>query len=185
MQKEKRYYPDEEERSGRDIIIDIDSEIDDEAQRRAQRIRREVVRIDNPSPVEEEYFDEDEEILEAEEESENEATNEATSIKKRSKSLWQHITTGSFFTDGAKNHYRYLIAIALMYFLSIFLSFISLNADREYRKREKYATVLTERSVLKEEERFSLSSKNAIKQRLKEYGIELIDLSKDSRLIEE
>lgn len=185
MQKEKRYYPDEEERSGRDIIIDIDSEIDDEAQRRAQRIRREVVRIDNPAPVEEEVFDEDEEILEAEEEPENEATNEATSIKKRSKSLWQHITTGSFFTDGAKNHYRYLIAIALMYFLSIFLSFISLNADREYRKREKYATVLTERSVLKEEERFSLSSKNAIKQRLKEYGIELIDLSKDSRLIEE
>lgn len=184
MQKEKRYYPDEEERSGRDIIIDIDSEIDDEAQRRAQRIRREVVRIDNPAPLEEEDFDE-EEILEAEEEPENEATNEATSIKKRSKSLWQHITTGSFFTDGAKNHYRYLIAIALMYFLSIFLSFISLNADREYRKREKYATVLTERSVLKEEERFSLSSKNAIKQRLKEYGIELIDLSKDSRLIEE
>lgn len=185
MQKEKRYYPDEEERSGRDIIIDIDSEIDDEAQRRAQRIRREVVRIDNPAPVEEEDFDEDEEILETEEEPENEATNEATSSKKRSKSLWQHITTGSFFTDGAKNHYRYLIAIALMYFLSIFLSFISLNADREYRKREKYATVLTERSVLKEEERFSLSSKNAIKQRLQEYGIELIDLSKDSRLIEE
>lgn len=181
----KKDYTYDEEGSGRDIIIDIDSEADDEAQRRAQRIHREVVRIETPTPTPEEEIDEEDEELLEEDEATDDTTSTAGSIKKRSKSLWQHITTGSFFTDGAKNHYRYLIAIALMYFLSIFLSFISLNADREYRKREKYATVLTERSVLKEEERFSLSSKNAIKQRLKEYGIELIDLSKDSRLIEE
>jgi hypothetical protein len=62
---------------------------------------------------------------------------------------------------------------------------MSLNASREYRQKEKYASVLHERSVLKEEERYSLSSKRAVTKRLKEHGIELIDLTKDSRLIEE
>jgi hypothetical protein len=61
---------------------------------------------------------------------------------------------------------------------------MSLNANREYRQREKYASVLHERAVLKEEEKYGLSSKRAVTARLKSYDIELIDLSKDSRLIE-
>jgi hypothetical protein len=61
---------------------------------------------------------------------------------------------------------------------------MSLNANREYRQREKYALVLHERSVLKEEERYSLSSKQVVTARLKSHGIELVDLSKESRLIE-
>ena len=68
--------------------------------------------------------------------------------------------------------------------MSIFLTFMSLNADREYRRREKYATVLYERSVLKEELRYSLSSKKAVTERLKSHNITLVDLSKDSRLVE-
>jgi hypothetical protein len=68
--------------------------------------------------------------------------------------------------------------------MSIFLTFISLNADREYREREQYASILHERSVLKEEMRYSLSSKSAVTARLKRHNIELIELSKDSRIIE-
>ena len=44
--------------------------------------------------------------------------------------------------------------------------------------------MLHERSVLKEELRYSLSSKSVVTERLKSYNIELVDLSKDSRLIE-
>jgi hypothetical protein len=97
---------------------------------------------------------------------------------------WTLITTGRILTEGSLPYYRYFIAIAIMCFFSIFLTFMSLNANREYRQREKYASVLHERAVLKEEEKYGLSSKRAVTARLKSYDIELIDLSKDSRLIE-
>ena len=71
-----------------------------------------------------------------------------------------------------------------MCFLSIFLTFMSLNANREYRQREQYASVLHERSVLKEEERYSLSSKSVVTKRLEQHGIKLIDLTKESRLLD-
>lgn len=97
---------------------------------------------------------------------------------------WLMITTGKILTEGSLPHHRYFIAIAIMCFFSIFLTFMSLNADREYRQREQYASVLHERAVLKEEERYSLSSKSAVTARLKRHNIELIELSKDSRIIE-
>ena len=97
---------------------------------------------------------------------------------------WLMITTGKILTEGSLPHHRYFIAIAIMCFFSILLTFMSLNADREYRQREQYASVLHERAVLKEEERYSLSSKSAVTARLKRHNIELIELSKDSRIIE-
>lgn len=97
---------------------------------------------------------------------------------------WLVITTGKILTEGSLPHHRYFIAIAIMCFFSIFLTFMSLNADREYRQRERYASILHERSVLKEELRYSLSSKSAVTSRLKRHNIELIELSKESRIIE-
>ena len=95
-----------------------------------------------------------------------------------------HIITGSLLTDGTVPYYRYFIAIAVMCFLSIVLTFLSLNASNEYRRKERMVTTLHERSVVKDEQRYGLSSKSAIKERLLEHNIELVDLSKDSRLIE-
>lgn len=97
---------------------------------------------------------------------------------------WLMITTGKILTEGSLPYHRYFIAIAVMCFFSIFLTFMSLNADREYRQRERYASILHERSVLKEELRYSLSSKSAVTSRLKRHNIELIELSKESRIIE-
>lgn len=136
-----------------------------EAERR-RRISREVV-IEQPQATDEPHR----------EETDSEHT-------PKSKSIWQHITTGTFLTSGAQQYYGYLIAIAAMCFLSIFLTFMSWNADREYRRLEQYAMVLNERAVLKAEERYSLSSKSAVTERLKSYGIVLVDLSNESRLIE-
>lgn len=104
--------------------------------------------------------------------------------EKRNKSFIDHIITGSMLTGGAVPYYRYFIAIAVMCFLSIFLTFISLNAGNECRRKEHMVTTLHERSVVKEEQRYGLSSKQAITERLKSYNIELVDLSKSSRLIE-
>lgn len=144
-----------------------------------ERMRREVVILsdDNASHQSrergkrEESFDEGEHGEEQDEEQESNAP-------------WLVITTGKILTEGSLPYHRYFIAIAVMCFFSIFLTFMSLNADREYRQRERYATVLHERSVLKEEERYSLSSKSAVISRLKRHNIELIELSKDSRIIE-
>lgn len=97
---------------------------------------------------------------------------------------WLMITTGKILTEGSLPYHKYFIAIAVMCFFSIFLTYMSLNADREYRQREQYASVLHERAVLKEELRYSLSSKSAVTSRLRRHNIELIELSKDSRIIE-
>lgn len=136
-----------------------------------ERVRREVVILtdeqSHTSNHEEEPSDEEDE-----------------DDQRESQAPWLMITTGKILTEGSLPHHRYFIAIAVMCFFSIFLTYMSLNADREYRQREKYASVLHERAVLKEELRYSLSSKSAVISRLKRHNIELIELSKDSRIIE-
>lgn len=144
-----------------------------------ERVRREVVILaqdetDTPTYEQHEEVDEDEgQEAEAED-------NE----KKRSSAPWLMITTGKILTEGSLPYHKYFIAIAVMCFFSIFLTFMALNADREYRQREQCASLLHERAVLKEELRYSLSSKSAVTARLKRHNIELIELSKDSRIIE-
>ena len=126
---------------------------------------------------EEEEVECDDEDIEGEEDEEQEKDNSE-------KSLFDFITEGLLLTHGAVPYYRYFIAIAIMCFLSICLTFISLNAGHEQRRKEKHITILHERSVVKEELRHELSSKRAITERLHKHNIELVDLSKDSRLIE-
>lgn len=134
-----------------------------------ERVRREVIILSD----EEQGANND-----VEEQEEDEVQDEESNMP------WLIITTGKILTEGSLPYHRYFIAIAIMCFFSIFLTFMSLNADREYRQRERYASILHERAVLKEEQRYGLSSKSAVTNRLKQHGIELIDLSKDSRIIE-
>lgn len=146
---------------------------------RKERVRREVVILaqeETNIPTNEQH----EEVDESQEQ-EQEAGEEA---EKRSSAPWLMITTGKILTEGSLPYHKYFIAIAVMCFFSIFLTFMALNADREYRHREQYASLLHERAVLKEELRYSLSSKSAVTARLKRHNIELIELSKDSRIIE-
>lgn len=181
----------EDKDTRKEIIVDLDdSNTKRGASSMRRRIDREVVRI-NEEANNEEIVDqdvEDEEMEESAEESSTEGNDgEAKSeeqAKRRPKSLVDHIITGSLLTDGTVPYYRYFIAIAVMCFLSIFLTFLSLNTSNEYRRKERLVTTLHERSVVKDEIRYGLSSKSAITERLKTYNIELVDLSRDSRLIE-
>ena len=183
-----------EDRYTRNEIIADD--LDDRASRSTsdirRRINREVVRVEEERPEEsidneeDDYFEDsdmeyDEDALTEEEEIDQEVEDEET---KRPKRLIDHIITGSLLTDGTVPYYRYFIAIAVMCFLSIVLTFLSLNASNEYRRKEHMVTTLHERSVVKDEQRYGLSSKSAIQERLLEHNIELVDLSKNSRLIE-
>lgn len=140
------------------------------------RVRKEVVILSEEEDTQASN-DPNEELDEELDEGEDEGDN--------GKSMpWLIITTGKILTEGSLPYHHYFIAIAFMCFFSIFLTFMSLNADREYRQREKYASVLHERVVLREEQRYELSSKSAVTSRLKSHGIELIELSKNSRIIE-
>jgi hypothetical protein len=140
------------------------------------RVRKEVVILseeENTQASNDPNEELDEELDEGEDEGDN------------GKSMpWLIITTGKILTEGSLPYHRYFIAIAVMCFLSIFLTFMSLNADREYRQREAYASILHERAILREEKRYSLSSKSEVTSRLKRHGIELVELSKNSRIIE-
>ncbi len=153
-----------------------------------ERVRREVVILtdeEHDTPINEEGNEEGDEEGNEEGNEEDEADEgDEQADDRRSSAPWLMITTGKILTEGSLPYHRYFIAIAVMCFFSIFLTFMSLNADREYRQREQYASVLHERSVLKEELRYSLSSKSAVTARLKRHNIELIELSKDSRIIE-
>jgi hypothetical protein len=176
-ENDERYTPEEESYDPEGIA---ELRRQEEEERLNRRIRREIIRIE--SGESDEAIEEERQRMEEEEE-ERKATEERKA--RRSRSILFNIFTGGFLsTDGATKYYRMLIAIAAMCFICIFLTFLSLNADREYRQREKYASVLHERVVLREEQRYELSSKSAVTNRLKSHGIELIELSKNSRIIE-
>lgn len=133
------------------------------------------------SALEEPFVEEDESEEDEDDVNESESAEDKPKTAKR---LIDHIITGSLLTEGTVPYYRYFIAIAVMCFLSIVLTFLSLNASNEYRRKERTLTTLHERSVVKDEQRYELSSKSAVTNRLKEHNIELIDLAKSSRLIE-
>jgi hypothetical protein len=177
----------------------VDSQTDKDTH---QRIKREVIIVTPDDDTDEEHEDDnkkffevdnedvdsEDEMSESDEDNEEEETeDDAKREQKRTpkeKSLMQHIITGSLLTEGTMPYYRYFIAIAVMCFLSIFLTFLSLNTNHELRRKEKQTTLLHERSVIKDEVRYEVSSKSEITKRLKEQGIELVDLSKSSRLVE-
>lgn len=175
--REDRYTP-EEESFDPEGIAELRRQDEEEELRR--RIRREIIKV-NSGESDEEL---DEERQRMAEEREQELAEEKHKRRRQNSILVQLFTGGFLSSSSAAGYFYMFIAVAAMCFICIFLTFMSLNADREYRLREKYASVLKERAILKEEERYGLSSKNAVQRRLKEHGIELIDLSNDSRLIE-
>lgn len=156
------------------------------------RVRREVVILnEEPTPnhtnnEEQEGQEEREgqERDEGREGQERDEEQEGQEMGEKRSMPWLIFTTGRILTEGSLPYHRYFIAIAIMCFLSIFLTFMSLNANREYKQREEYASILHERAILREEKRYGLSSKSAVTSRLQKHGIELIELSKDSRIIE-
>ena len=164
--------------------VDDDSEEDEEEDEDDDKKRTTPRRASSKRTKREEHDEAEEEDLDEDEEVDDEEVDDEGSKEQRSKSLWQHITTGGFIAgDNASHYYRYLIAIALMCFVSIFLTFMSLNADDEYRRKEKRVAVLRERSVLKSEERYRISSREEVVKRLdREFGIKMIEQKNSQRM---
>jgi hypothetical protein len=175
-ENDERYTPEEESYDPEGIA---ELRRQEEEERLSRRIRREIIRIE--SGESNEALEEERQRME-EEEAERKAEEERK--ERRSRSILLNIFTGGFLsTDGATKYYRMLIAIAIMCFLCIFLTFLSLNADREYRLLEKHALVLRERAIIFEDRKYSISTREEINRLLQKQGIELKDLDNDSHVI--
>ena len=175
-ENDQRYTPEEESYDPEGIA---ELRRQEEEERLSRRIRREIIRIE--SGESNEALEEERQQME-EEEAERKAEEERK--ERRSRSILLNIFTGGFLsTDGATKYYRMLIAIAIMCFLCIFLTFLSLNADREYRHLEKHALVLRERAIIFEDRKYSISTREEINRLLQKQGIELKDLDNDSHVI--
>ena len=175
-ENDERYTPEEESYDPEGIA---ELRRQEEEERLNRRIRREIIRIE--SGESDEAIEQERQRMEEEEE-ERKATEERKA--RRSRSILFNLFTGGFLsTDGATKYYRMLIAIAAMCFICIFLTFLSLNADREYRLLEKHAVVLRERAIIFEDRKYSISTREEVNRLLEKQGIELKDLDNDSRVI--
>ena len=175
-ENDERYTPEEESYDPEGIA---ELRRQEEEERLNRRIRREIIRIE--SGESDEAIEEERQRMEEEEE-ERKATEERKA--RRSRSILFNIFTGGFLsTDGATKYYRMLIAIAAMCFICIFLTFLSLNADREYRLLEKHAVVLRERAIIFEDRKYSISTREEVNRLMEKQGIELNDLDNDSHVI--
>jgi hypothetical protein len=175
-ENDERYTPEEESYDPEGIA---ELRRQEEEERLNRRIRREIIRIE--SGESDEAIEEERQRMEEEEE-ERKATEERKA--RRSRSILFNIFTGGFLsTDGATKYYRMLIAIAAMCFICIFLTFLSLNADREYRLLEKHAVVLRERAIIFEDRKYSVSTREEVNRLMEKQGIELKDLDNDSHVI--
>lgn len=147
----------------------------------ARKIRREVMRVQRGEATEELHADEEQEqILRAEEQA-----TEQREERRRSSAFWQLFSGTILVRKGSSEYYRYMICIAVMFFLSIVVMFSALHLDVRYTRLEREVQLLRERSIRLEEQRYRQTTHSAIVERLRERGIELYDPLKPSEIIED
>ena len=158
--EEDKYTPEEESFDPEGIA---ERRRQDEEERLRRRIRREIIRVDS-GQVDEELEEERQ--------------------RRKQGSFFVQIFTGEFLaTRDAKAYLHIFIAVAVMCFICIFLTFMSLNADREYRQLEKRLTVLSERAIILEEQRYDISTRENVDKLLERHNIHLKDLDDKSMII--
>lgn len=174
--EEDKYTPEEESFDPEGVAERRRQDREEELNR---RIRREIIKVS--SGQNEEEMEQERQRM-AEEEAERIA--EQARKQRRNGSIIVNIFTGGFLSsDSAGIYYRMLIAIAVMCFLCIFLTFMSLNAEREYNQMEKRVSVLRERVIVFEEQRYDISSRQQVDKLLERHNIRLKDLDEQSKVI--
>ena len=159
----------DEERAAREREVEL-----------AGRSRREVLR--------EQSGEADEELRAAREreQAEEEARQEEQRKEERRRSniFWLLFSGNILVRKGASEYYRYMICIAAMFFVSIFVMFTALHLDMKYTRLEREVQILRERSIRLQEQRYSRTTHSAIVERLRERGIDLSDPSAPGEIIE-
>ena len=151
----------------------------DEALRR--KIRREVLRVQQGEAEEELRADREA----AEAEREEQERSRRMEQRRQSSAFWLLLSGNILVKEGISKYYRHLAAIAVMFFLSIFVIFSALRLDRKYSRLEHEVQLLRERSIRLQQQRYRITSHSSVVERLRERGIPLEDARMPSEIIEE
>lgn len=173
-----------------DEDIEIDPSFREERERAAaeaerdRRIRQEVVRV--LSGKAEEDLAEDERLRAEQEAAEEE---EREREERRRNSWWnkwfQALFTGEILTNEETRHiYPYLMFVAGMFFLSIFILFTALSLDIKRSRLQDELRVLQEQSVRQSEQLYKATSRSAIIEQSKARGLNLEELPTQTYIID-
>ena len=165
---------------------ELDYRSEEERQREEQerellrKIRREVRRVRSGEA--------DEEMREEEEaerqEQEQRAAEEERTRRRHSSWFWQMFSGSILVRSGVSRYYKYALAIAVMFFLSILTIFNALRLDKRFTQVEAQTQLLRERSIRMQERRYRLTTHSAIIRRLKERGIDMRDPNNTTEILE-
>lgn len=147
----------------------------------ARKIRREVLRVQRGEADEQIREEEAEREREEQERQEKERKEE----RRQSNLFWQLFSGKILVRKGATEYYRYMICIAVMFFVSIVVMFTSLHLDMKYARLDNEVRLLHERSIRLQEQRFLGTTHAVIAAELKRRGIELYDPVVPAETIEE
>lgn len=124
-------------------------------------------------PVTDEEIRADREREQAEEEARQEEQRKEE--RRRSNIFWLLFSGNILVRKGASEYYRYMICIAAMFFVSIFVMFTALHLDMKYSRLYREVQMLRERSTRLQEQRFRHTTHSAILEELRRRGIDLYD----------
>ena len=158
-----------------DPATDADREAAAREAELARKIRREVLRVQRGEA------DDD---LRADREAEQER---AARMERRRKSsfLWLLFSGNILVRESFSGYYRYLIYMAVTFFVSIFVMFTALHLDMKYTPLERELQLLRERPVRLQEQSFRSTTHSAVVRALAERGIPLYDPAAPGEIIEE
>ena len=105
--------------------------------------------------------------------------------RRRSRLFWQLFSGNILVTSSVKANYSYLIAIAVMCFVSIFVMFTALYADLRYSRVEREVQLVRERSIRLQEQLYGKTTHAAIREELQRRGINLQDPQKTKEVVED
>lgn len=151
----------------------------EEEERLRRQIRAEVRRVQSGEA------DEDiERDIEQEQEAQ-EMRREAKKRLQRSRLFYQLFSGSILQSRGVKEHYGYLIAIAIASLVSIAVMFASLYADMKYSRMEREVQLLRERSVRLREQLYQRTSHKAVVEELQRRGIPLQEPRQQREVVED
>ena len=154
-----------------DPATDADREAAAREAELARKIRREVLRVQRGEADDDLRAD-----REAEQEQRAEQERAARMERRRKSSFLWLLFSGN---------YRYLIYMAVTFFVSIFVMFTALHLDMKYTRLEREVQLLRERSVRLQEQSFRSTTHSAVVRALAERGIPLYDPAAPGEIIEE
>lgn len=146
-----------------------------------RRVRDEVRRVQSGEAEEDLERDREEERAEEAELMRHEAKKRL----KRSRLFYQLFSGSILRSRGVKEHYGYLIAIAVASLVSIMVMFAALYADMKYSRMEHQVQLLRERSIRLREQLYQRTSHQAVVEELQRRGIPLQEPRRTKEVVED